>query len=378
MTSRERVIKSINHQPIDRMPIDLGMHNSTGISAFAYWNLREHLGLSTDDIKIPDMVQFLARVDDDILQRFHCDCMMLQAPWSHEAKWNPRGNYKFNIPSTAQPMLRSDGSWIVEKSGQTMRMPKDGFFFDGGWPGFSDLDETAQFQATVASAERIFKETDYFTTYIGYHAYFCCDNMDWQCNMIVDPDLIRAENDRIHEAQIASVSQVIDQMGGYVQAVALNSDLGSQRGPLVNPALYQDLCAPYVKKFCDFVHQNSDMKTFLHCCGSMKPLIPTLIDCGIDIINPVQISADNMNPADLKHEFGKDITFWGGGCDTQNVLSTGSVDEVKQNVKDLVSVFKPDGGFVFNQVHNIMGNVPPENIVAMLDTAYEESFEELD
>jgi len=374
MTSRERVIRAINHQATDRMPIDLGMHNSTGISAFAYWNLREYLGYSNEKTSIADMTQFLAKVDDDILKRFHCDCIMLQPKWSKEKKWNPRGKYQFNIPVTANPVLHEDGSWTITRGNQTIKMPKDGFFFDGGWPQFNELEGEEGFKLFIDEAERIYKETDYFTTFIGYNAYFSCDDMEYQCNMITDPNLIIEINDEIHRNQMSSLEQLIDGLGNHVQAVALNSDLGSQRGPLVNPKLYQELCAPYVKKFCDFIHKNTDWKIFLHACGSIKPLIPILIDSGVDILNPVQISAENMDPFELKKDFGKDITFWGGGCDTQNVLGVGTVDDVKKNVKDLVSIFKSQGGYVFNQVHNIMGNVPPENIVAMLDTAYEESF----
>ncbi|HBQ63829.1 MAG TPA: hypothetical protein DD727_02670 [Clostridiales bacterium] len=163
-------------------------------------------------------------------------------------------------------------------------------------------------------------------------------------------------------------------MGGFIQGICVNSDLGSQRGPFCRPSLWEELCAPYLKEFCSFVHRNSDFKIFHHCCGSIRPFIPSLIDCGIDMLNPVQISADNMDPAELKRDFGSGITFWGGGCDTQRVLSTGTPEEVAANVRELTRIFKPGGGFVFNQVHNIMGNVPPENIITMLDTAYEESF----
>lgn len=131
---------------------------------------------------------------------------------------------------------------------------------------------------------------------------------------------------------------------------------------------------PYYKRFCEFVHANSDIKVFLHNCGSIKELIPMFIDADIDVLNPVQISAEDMDPQELKDEYGEGICFWGGGCNTQHVLSTGTPDAVISNVRYLVRTFKEKGGFVFNQVHNIMGNVPPENIVAMLDTAYEESF----
>ena len=374
MNSRERVLRAINHQPADRMPIDLGFHYSTGISAFAYSNLREYLGLSVDNIQVPDMFQFLARVDEDVLERFHCDCMLLNPGWKKTMPWNPRGKYNFFIPAAANPRLQADGSWVIGHRNTGKRMPEGGFFFDGPSLALEEEGEDEMVKRYAKEAERIYKETGYFTMFIGYHAYFLCDDVDWQCRMLTDPEEILEENRRIHEEQIKSVTKVIESMGNYIQAIAINSDLGSQIGPLCRPSLYEDLCAPFVKKFCDFVHQNSDLKIFLHSCGSIKQFIPTLIECGVDIFNPVQISAKDMDPLALKREFGDKATFWGGGCNTQTVLSAGTPEDVARNVRELVRIFKPGGGFVFNQVHNIMGDVKPENIIAMLDTAYEESF----
>jgi uroporphyrinogen decarboxylase len=373
MTSRQRVLKAINHEPVDRVPIDLGMHYSTGISAFAYWNLREHLGLANDDIEIADMVQFLAKPQEDILKRFHVDCALLHPGWSETRTWNPRDKYRFNIPATARPVLDGEGAWHVEYNGR-MRMPKNGFFFDGDWLGFEDRSEDAHLEAVSREAERIYKETDYFTSYLGFNGFFREADIEWQCRMLTDPDQIQEENKRILEAELKKAEKIIKRMARYIQAVCAGGDLGSQAGPLVRPSVYEQLSAPFLRKLCTFIHENSDLKIFYHCCGSIKPMIPILIDCGVDMLNPVQISANDMDPQELKDAFGGRMTFWGGGCDTQNVLGKESTSDVAQNVKKLMSIFKKNSGFVFNQVHNIMGDVRPENIVAMLDTAYEESF----
>lgn len=374
MTSRQRVEKAINHEPVDRVPIDLGMHYSTGISAFAYWNLREKLGLKTDDIEIVDMVQFLARVDADILERFHCDTMLLKPGDLNTSRWNPRGKYNFTIPSIAQPELDDTGSWIVKRGEGKMRMPENGFFFDGDWLNLNEEEEDSLIKRTAEEAERIYKETDYYTMYMGFSAFFKAVDMDWQCAMIIDPERIIKENEMLLEQQTAKVKKVMDTMGNYIQSICINSDLGTQKGPMCRPSLYEELCAPYVKKFNDFIHQNSDLKVFLHSCGSIKPYIPILIKSGVDVLNPVQISADNMDANELKTEFGDKITFWGGGCDTQNVLNHGNPADVIEDVKKNVRVFKKNSGFVFNAVHNIMGDITPENIIAMYDTAYKESF----
>jgi uroporphyrinogen decarboxylase len=170
------------------------------------------------------------------------------------------------------------------------------------------------------------------------------------------------------------MGKVIDVFGQYIQIVSLGDDMGSQNGPMCSPRYVAEFCMPYYKQFCDFVHTHSDIKVFLHNCGSIRPLIPMLIEAGVDILNPIQISADNMDLQELKDEFGGRICFWGGGCDTQNVLGRGTPTDVADHVRRQVSILKQNGGSVFNQVHNIMGDVPPQNIVAMLDAAYEVAF----
>ena len=149
----------------------------------------------------------------------------------------------------------------------------------------------------------------------------------------------------------------------------MNGDLGAQKAPLIGPKLYERVSYPFVKRVIDFIHHNSDWKVFMHSCGAICPLIPYLVDAGVDALNPVQISANGMDPAVLKSRFGDRLVFWGGGCNTQQVLGTGTPDEVRANVRHLTGTLGAGGGFVFNAVHNIMGDVPPENVVAMYDEA---------
>lgn len=373
LKSRERVIRAIEHKPLDRYPIDFGMHFSSGISCFAYYNLRKYLGLSTDHIYVPDMIQLLAEVDDDILERFHVDCKLLYPDYAATKLWNPRGEYSFHIPQRANPVQDEDGSWRMTVGNERLYMPKGGFFFDGGWPDFHEDDWGTQIDKLAQKAERLYKETDYFLSYLTFGAFFSSD-LDYLCDMLTDPDSIKAQHEQWLEGQIAQAKLVIDKLGGYVQGVLLNSDLGTQTGPFCNPAVYADVCAPYLKRFCDFMHRNSDFKLLLHSCGSIEPFIPILIDCGIDAINPVQVSAANMEPHHLKQAYGDKITFWGGGCNTQTVLNFGTPEDVRENVRYLTNIFKKDSGFVFNQVHNVMGDIAPENVVAMFDEAYANSF----
>jgi len=379
MTSRERVVRTLNHEPVDRVPIDLASHMSTGISAFAYWNLREHLGLATDDICIPDTVQFLATVDEDIRRRFHVDCILLEPPWRRARRWNPRGKYDFVIPAEMNPQRNDAGEWVVRKGDASMRMPEGGFFFDGDWiNSWGEGSEGDNIARYACEAERIYKETPYATNFVGYTlglgfgAYF--GGIDRWERMLTDPDGLIAYHARECEDSIARAGRILDAMGKHIQLITICDDMGGQAGPMCRPELVERCTMPFIRKFCDFVHKNSDVKIYMHNCGSIKVYIPMLIEAGVDVLNPVQISAADMDPRELKAEFGDNIVFWGGGCDTQRVLGVGTPDEVAANVRELACIFKPGGGFVFNQVHNIMGDVPPENIVAMFDAAYEEAF----
>ena len=380
MTSRERVVRTINHEPVDRVPIDLGSHMSTGISMFAYWNLREYLGLSTDHIWIPDMVQCLAYVDADVLKRFHCDCILLEPPFPETAQWNPRGKYTFAIPAKANPQPAEDGGWIIRKGDNYMRMPADGYFFDGAWlSDWGSGTEDERIALYAREAERIFKETEYATNLVGYShglgfSNYGAGSIDDAISALDDPEGLHEYREKSLTHSIERMGKVIDSFGQHLQLVTMSDDMGAQNGPMCSPRYIEEFCIPYYKRFCEFVHAHSDIKVFLHNCGSIKILMPLLIDAGVDVLNPVQISAENMDPQELKAEFGDKICFWGGGCNTQRVLGTGTPEDVAGNVRTLVRTFKKNSGFVFNQVHNIMGDVPPGNIVAMLDTAYEESF----
>lgn len=370
ISHRQRVLNAINHVPQDRMPIDLGVHFSSGISMFAYHNLRRYLGLDTDHIEAIDNVQLLARVDEDVLDLFHIDTQLLRVPWQNTTRWHVRDDYSFIVPKALQPIKNDKGDFLVHLNGGKMRLPEGGCFFDGDWLRVSELDEDELLVKTIDEANKIRASKDRFCTYQNFAAYFL--DLEFACLMYTDPDEVIALNDAAHKHNLALLEKMIRQDKLHnIDCVGLNSDLGAQNAPMVNPALYAEFCLPYLKDFCTKVHEWSGMKTFMHSCGSIEPLIPHLIDAGIDILNPVQISAANMEPAMLKQKYGDKICFWGGGCDTQAVLDCKTPLEVRENVKELVSIFKPGAGFVFNQVHNVMGNVPPENIVAMLNAALE-------
>ncbi len=368
ISSRDRVRRTFDRQAVDRMPIDLGAHFSTGISAFAYARLREYLGLADKPIRIIDPVQFLAHVDDDVLERFSCDVRILRAPWAATRPWTPRDGRSFQIPAAMDPQLQADGSWTVARNSQTMRMPAGGYFFDGGWPSFEDRPWAVQAAALRTEAERLRATGSAVFLMQSVWAFFS-DNPEWLMRAAEDPEAMAAENAKRCDEAIAHVGRLIDLLGDQVDIIDMNADLGAQKAPMIGPKLYQQVSFPFVKRVIDFIHANSDWKVFMHSCGAICPLIPFLADAGVDALNPVQISANGMDPQVLKQRFGKRLVFWGGGCNTQQVLGTGTPDEVRVNVRQLVGTLGADGGMVFTAVHNIMGDVPPQNIVAMYDQA---------
>ncbi|MCL2879557.1 MAG: hypothetical protein FWF29_04860, partial [Treponema sp.] len=316
MNSRERIYKALAHEEADRYPIDLGMHFSTGISIFAYHKLRKFLGLSTDRIELVDTVQLLARVDEDILKLFHCDTILLNPPYKKPVVWNVRDDYRFLVPEQWLPTMEN-GYWTLHHGNEKMRLPPGGFFFDGtGWYQAKDYDDEENLKVFCREAERLYRETDKFTCLMGeFCAFFT--GLDMACDMLTDPESV-VEKQEINVARnIDAFNFVNAHIGKYIQAIELNSDLGMQSGPMLSPEMYEKYCMPYLKRFCDHVHNTSDIKTFLHSCGSVEKLLPYIIEGGIDILNPVQVSAADMNPKLLKAKYGSKICFWGGGCDTQ-------------------------------------------------------------
>jgi len=373
LNSRERVYKALRHEDGDRFPIDLGMHFSTGISIFAYYNLRKYLGMSTDKVRMADVVWLLARLDDDIIERFHIDTILLNLPYKKTRIWNPRDEYRFLAPEQWNPVIE-DGYHVFRHSdGGILRMPLGGFYFDGDTKQVKDHPDEENLKLLCREGERIYKETDKFTCLMGqFSAFF--GGMEAACDMITDPDIVKAKNKVLLKNQIDKFFRILEYGGQNIGCIEINGDMGMQSGPFISNACFEEFVFPYFRDFIRVVHDNSDIKVFLHCCGSVKPFIPGFIEAGLDIFNPVQISANNMDPAQLKKEFGSKITFWGGGSNTQTVLGYRDENAVRQDTGELCKIFKPGGGFVFNQVHNIMGDVPPENIVAMLDEAYANSF----
>lgn len=404
MTSRERVMAAVNHKQPDCVPLDLGATPSSGISAIAYNRLKKHLGMTGGHTKIYDVVQQVVYPEQEILDRFGVDVIDIGRVFNdRDEDWydvkladGSTGQY----PSWFHPQKQENGDWLVYDSEHTLiaKMPVGATFFDQTYfpyledypDDYSDLDHQmgkVLWSALVHSPWDHAGDENFYQTLRqkvlalreqtdkALMITCGCNLFEWGTflrrmdnflmDIYADPEHVRELVEQLMIRHLETLKKVCDSVGDIVDILRFGDDLGMDTGMFMSQEKYRDLFKPYHTKLNEYVHKHSNMKTFLHSCGSIYPIIGDLIDAGYDILNPVQTSARQMDPGTLKREFGKDITFWGGGCNTRTVLNRSTPEEVYTYTRRMIDIFAPDGGFVFNQEHNIMPDVPPENILAM-------------
>jgi len=411
MTRRERVLCAISHREPDKVPVDLGAMRSTGITAVAYGNLKRYLGISAGSTDVYDVVQQLAQPEDPILDYFEGDVIDLgRAFLTTDADWKdftlPDGSAA-KIPAYAGFEPDGSGGWLVRSADRTIigSMPKGAFYLSQthfpllDWDGqdLAVLDRLPELMARVTwaalptapwhkpltrehladirrQAKRLSETTD-FAIMAGFGGnllewgQFLCRNDQFLMDLAESPRKAEALLDRLTEMHLENLEKFLDSVEGYVQIIQMGDDLGTQLAPQISAQMYRRFFKPRHQLIFERVRRRSGIHVFLHSCGAIAPLLPDLIEIGVEIINPVQTSARGMEPEKLKREFGKDLTFWGGGCDTQRVLPYGTEREIDEHVRRRFEILAPGGGFVFSQVHNILPNVPPRNIVAMIEAA---------
>ncbi|MBQ3815192.1 MAG: methyltransferase [Clostridia bacterium] len=403
MTSRERVLSAIAHREPDRVPLDIGSTPSSGISAIAYNNLKKHLGITEGHTRIYDVVQQVAEPEETILDRFGADVIDIGRAFNDkDSDWYDvtlaDGSAR-QYPAWFQPEKQADGSWIAKDGeGAIARMPVGATFFDqavfpylddypDSWDGLDHAMGRVLWSALVHSPWDHAGEDRFYetlrekalmlrkTTDRALMIVCGCNLFEWGTflrridnflmDIMTDEENVEALLDQLMIRHLATLEKVCASVGDVVDILRFGDDLGMNAGLFMPPEKYRKLFKPRHAKLNDYVHRHSGMKTLLHSCGSLYPILPDLIEAGYDILNPVQTSARQMDPEVLKREFGRDITFWGGGCNTRSVLNHASPAEVYDHCRRRIEIFSKDGGFVFNQEHNILPDVPPENILAM-------------
>ncbi len=381
MSARGRMLKALNHEVPDRVPIDLG-GNQTGIHKFAYAVLLAHLGIR-DDILIMDAVQQLAQPCEAVLERFHVDTRYIAAKAAAGTEVRIEQN-------------RRDGRlWhdLRDEFGVVWSMPDDRpYYMDvshhplaeakvadiANYP-FPRGDDPSRFEGLRQRALMLRKETPYAVVSgisgVVYETCWYLRGLErWLIDLVTEPKFCEDLLGQVLRFWLDWFRLFLDEVGDLVDVIMIGDDLAGQTGPLFRPEIYRRIIKPRHKQLVQYIRSRTRAKIWYHTCGSCVSYIPDLLDNGIDILNPVQVSAKDMDPAALKARFGDRLAFWGGAIDAQHVLPSASPETIREHVRRHLEAWKPHGGYVFNNVHNIQAGVPPENIVALYDAAYEFGF----
>ncbi len=397
MTSREKVKKMLRREPVDGIVIDFGGMPSDGISAAAYSRLVKALGLPERPVRVYDIFQQIAAPDLDVIDamggdfiqafrmrvRFGISCREWKEDWLADGT-------PCLVPYELNPEVQEDGSRVIRIDGVPFaRMPKDGFYYDqiahplelyeteeqlSLWqPYYMTEDEICYIAEEV---DWLYEHTDKAIVFGFGGSIFEQAQRDFNFetfyyNIIAEKELMRAYFRKITDAYLYNLRQLLPLIGGKIQVIQFFDDLGTQTSLQISRELYREMVWPYQKEMYDYVHQICpETGILLHCCGAIYDVIPDLIEAGVDMLNPVQISAAGMDPVRLKQTYGDRIIFWGGGADIQNfVEKTDDIEAVKKHTEDLVKIFSQNGGYIFSQVHNFQHNADVKKILAIYDTA---------
>lgn len=397
MTHRERVLRALNHEEPDRVPIDIGGTIVTGITALAYRNLKAYLGIDDRPIRLVDCAQQLAWVDDELLEHFDASVLPLYRlvdgfgirldAWQEGALTD---GTRALVPAGFNPVWEG-GAYGIKRDDVTLaKRSKNSFYYDTVYHPLADARTPSELREGferwmppidheeadhLRQESRRLRETGYAVVgQFGGNLLECGHELRGYARFMMDLARGRLAEyllDLLVERHLENLEIYTDAVGDNVDVIQFGDDFGMQNGLQISSSLYRKVFKPREKKMWDFIKKKGIYKIFLHSCGSIYEIIPDLIEIGLDIINPVQISAKDMGPERLKREFGRDLVFWGGGCDTQAVLPQGTLEEIETHVRENIEIFAPGGGFVFAPVHNVQPDVPPENIAAVYRLARE-------
>lgn len=373
MNSRDRVLRTLSHREPDRVPLDIGGSDVTGIHRDAYKKLARYFGFK-EEAPICETIQQVALPEETLLEKLQVDVRPLvpNAPDSWQAEYSESERYISFIDEwgVGWSMPRQGGLYfdMVSHPLSTCNQPSDLSGFRIPPPA-----DAGRFRGVRASGQAIARKQFAIMMMPPYGGMF--ESGFWLrgykqffLDLGRNPGMVEAILDLTLAFRLAYWARALEEVGDLVDVVVEYDDLGSTTSTLMSPSMYRKYLKPRHKQLFGFIKEHSHAAVFLHSCGAIYPLIRDFIEAGVDILNPIQVSASNMGDgARLKQEFGKDMVFWGGGINTQTTLPRGSPQEVLEEVRRRICDFAPGGGYVFAAVHNIQPDVPPENIAAMLE-----------
>ena len=407
MNSRERVIAAINHEEPDRVPIDVGGTGLTGINLMTYGRLKRHLGVHEGLARVFHTWIQVPEIEEGVRERLHSDCvtlpryrMCLGIPNVEFKPWKHACGTEFLVPVDFNPIQNEEGDWewyendvmIAKAPGEgthgfalykhplkeiTAKKEVDDFFesYTGNFVGRLHCeDEEIEFAAKMA--KQLYETTDkaIICDFFGTVLENAQGIVGWDeifLRMISEPDLAKYFLERLTDTMCEAILRYLPAVKDYAQVMLFADDVGQQQGPMLSPEMYKEFLLPMHQKLFRRVREHSDLKVFYHSDGAIKKLIPMLIEAGVQILNPVQTDVKDMDPGELKREFGKDLVFWGAGVDTHSILPHGSPAHVAEDVRRRIKLLAPGGGWVWGSIHNMLCDVPPENILSAVDTIHE-------
>ena len=410
MTSKEKLLKTLDHRETGRVVVDFGSTGVTGIHILMVEKLREHFGLEKKPVRAIEPYQMLGEIEEDLQEAMNVDVTGIYGPanmFGHRQEgwksWRTNWGQEVLVPGDFNTSVDERGDTLMYPQGDTSvapsaKMPKAAYFFDAiirqepieeekldpedNLEEFAllteeDLDHWKRVARQASTSGRGVM-ANFGGTAIGdialvpamqlKHPRGIRDVAEWYMSTLMRPDYLHEVFDKQSDIAVKNLEMLKKATGDHVDAVMIcGTDFGTQESSFCSVETFEELYAPYYKKINNWIHGNTRWKTFKHSCGSVEPFMQSFIDAGFDIINPVQLNAAGMDPELLKEKYGDRLVFWGGGVDTQKVLPFGTPEQVRDQVLRTCEIFSKGGGFVFNTVHNIQANVPLENVLAMLE-----------
>ena len=393
MNGRQHILRILSRQPVDRPAFDLGGTDCSGIHVLTYQRLRQRLGLPEMPIRCGCLSQLVAVPDADFLDALGVEAEALWFGARETKPWHTPFGITLVVPKAFGVEDLPDGSSVARSARGAIyaRRAANAYYFDPAAPPlasvksagdlgqFDELLERWDYSAVydepldalAARARKQYQSTDRAVVALWRMHYLQAGQIlrgfeQFFVDMVSDRELAHAFLGRLHRVYLKRADAFLAAFGDSIDAVFLTDDLGTQQSSLISPALYREMVFPYVSELVGRI-KAAGKKVIMHSCGSVVRFIPLLIEMGVDALNPVQVSAQGMNPRDLVREFGRDIAFWGGGCDSQHALCAADPEVVRADVRRRLSEFGPNAHLVFTQVHNIQYDVPPENVLALRD-----------